>query len=48
MTELGVTHEQFMEACEKAHGNAIHKRIVDQIIAVDSFMAFKKLMVKRN
>lgn len=37
-----------MEACEKASSNPIHKRIVDQIVAVDNFMAFKKLMWKRN
>ena len=48
LAELGVTQEQFMEACEKAGANPIHKRIVDQIIAVDNFMAFKKLMWKRN
>lgn len=37
-----------MEACEKAYQNPIHKRIVDQIVAVDNFVAFKKLMQKRN
>jgi hypothetical protein len=26
----------------------LHKKIVDQITAVDNFIAFKKLMVKRN
>lgn len=26
----------------------MHKKIVDQLTAVDSFVAFKKLMVKRN
>ena len=48
MSELGVTDEQFVKACEKAESNPIHKKIVDQITAVDSFTAFKKLMVKRN
>lgn len=48
LAELGVTQEQFMEACEKAGQNPIHKRIVDQIVAVDNFLAFKKLMQKRN
>ena len=48
MAELGVTQEQFMESCEKASANPLHKKIVDQITAVDNFMAFKKLMVKRN
>jgi hypothetical protein len=48
MTELGVTEEQFMEACDKASMNPLHKKIVDQITAVENFNAFKKLMVKRN
>jgi The ARF-like 2 binding protein BART len=48
MAELGVTQEQFIEACEKASLNPLHKKIVDQITAVDNFVAFKKLMVKRN
>lgn len=26
----------------------MHKKVVDQISAVDNFMAFKKLMLKRN
>ena len=29
LAELGVTQEQFMEACEKAEKNPIHKKIVD-------------------
>ena len=37
-----------MEACERAEQNPIHKKIVDEIMAVDNFLAFKKLMVKRN
>lgn len=37
-----------MEACEKASTNPLHKKIVDQITAVENFTAFKKLMVKRN
>ena len=48
MKELGVTEEQFVEACEKASSNPIHKRIVDQIMAVENFLSFKKLMIKRN
>lgn len=26
----------------------MHQKIVDQILAVDNYLAFKKLMVKRN
>ena len=48
MQELGVTNEQFLQSCERAEQNPIHKKIVDQIIAVENFLAFKKLMVKRN
>jgi hypothetical protein len=48
MSELGVTDEQFVQSCEKASLNPIHKKIVDQIMAVDNFMAFKRLMIKRN
>jgi hypothetical protein len=48
IAELGVTQEIFMQACSSAEGNPIHKKIVDQIVAVDNFVAFKKLMCKRN
>ncbi len=48
MNELGISDEQFVAACQKAEANPIHKKIVDQIMAVDSFLAFKRLMVKRN
>jgi hypothetical protein len=48
MAELGVSQDQFIEACEKASANPLHKKIVEQITAVDNFIAFKKLMVKRN
>lgn len=46
--ELGVTQQQFLEACERAEQNPLHKKIVDQIVAVENFLAFKRLMVKRN
>jgi len=29
MNELGVTEEQFMDACEKASSNPLHRKIVD-------------------
>jgi len=48
MKELGVTHPQFVESCKAAEKNPVHKKIVDQILAVENFMAFKRLMVKRN
>ena len=48
MSELGVGDEQFVKACERAEKNPVHKKIVDQILAVENFLAFKRLMVKRN
>lgn len=48
MAELEITQEQFLDACQKASSNSVHKKVVDQIIAVDNFVAFKKLMIKRN
>jgi hypothetical protein len=48
MAELDITQEQFLEACDKAKNNPVHARVVDQITAVDNFLAFKKLMIKRN
>merc|ERR1712070_908224 len=46
LAELGVSQEIFLQACDKAEKNPIHKKIVDQIVAVDNFVAFKKLMGK--
>jgi hypothetical protein len=48
LAELGVDQDTFMQACAKAERNPLHKKIVDQIVAVDNFIAFKKLMCKRN
>lgn len=48
LAELEVPPQAFFEACEKAGTNAQHKKIYDQIMAVDNFLAFKKLMIRRN
>ena len=37
-----------MEACDKSASNPIHKKIVAQLVAVADFVAFRKLMSKRN
>lgn len=37
-----------MAACSRAAYNPMHKSVVDQITSVDDFMAFKKLMIKKN
>ncbi len=48
MAELEITQEQFLEAFEKAQTDPKHLKIVGQIMAVENFMAFRKLMIKRN
>ena len=48
LNEFGVTPELFFEACATSTSNPVHKKLFDQILAVDNFIAFKKLMVKRN
>lgn len=36
--ELGVTAEQFVQACEKGHNQEVNKLMFDQILAVDDFV----------
>merc|ERR1712185_358220 len=49
LTTVGIALEQFVEACESArHSRDINKEVVEQILAMDDFLTFKKLMVKRN
>ena len=48
LAEIGISEETFAEACIKAPSNPTHKMLLSEIMAVDNFMAFKKLMVKRN
>lgn len=48
LNEIGISEETFAEACIKATSNPTHKMLLSEIMAVDNFLAFKKLMVKRN
>lgn len=48
MAELDITSDQFYEVCEKAQEHPQHQSIVNQITAVDDFIAFKRLMANRN
>jgi len=49
LAELGVPDEMFVEACEKEReAREINQEVYDQILAMDDFLTFKKLMVKRN
>lgn len=48
LNDIGITEETFAEACIKATSNPVHKMFLSEIMAVENFIAFKKLMVKRN
>ena len=48
IAEMGITREQFFSACQKSDSNPTHKRITQQILSVDDFLAFKKMMIKKN
>lgn len=47
MKDLGITGEMFVTACEIA-SQKIHKSIVNQLLAVENFLLFKKMMMTRN
>ena len=48
LEELGVTGEQFAAVCEAAAQQQVGMEVLEQILAVDDFISFKKMMVKRN
>jgi hypothetical protein len=48
MMELGVNESIIMLAFQQATENPVHTKILEQLLAVDNFITFKKLMVKRN
>ena len=48
LTDVGVTEEQFAAACESGMEHPAHRDVFEKLIAVDDFLTFKKLMIKRN
>lgn len=48
LAEIGVSEEAFVQACEHGRNNSASRQVFEQIMAVDDFLTFKKLMVKRN
>lgn len=47
--ELGVGPELFFEACQRGRNSRdINRTVYDRMIAMDDFLTFKKIMVKRN
>jgi uncharacterized UPF0160 family protein len=47
LKDIQVTEEAFVRACNISKSPS-DKKVFDQILAVDNFVAFKKLMVNRN
>ncbi|GMI10635.1 hypothetical protein TrLO_g13805 [Triparma laevis f. longispina] len=49
LAEFGIGEETFYEACESNRfKNDINKNVYMQMVAMDDFLTFKKLMVRRN
>ena len=46
--EIGINQKQFLTACHDAKKNKNHWKIVKQILLVENFDEFKKIMIKRN
>lgn len=46
--EINISEEKFMEQLEKGLKVEAHRRIFEQLLIVDNFIVFKKLMLKRN
>jgi pyruvate/2-oxoacid:ferredoxin oxidoreductase beta subunit len=48
IAEMGIDRDTFYSACEQSNRNPTHRRVVQQILSVDDFVAFKRMMVKKN
>ena len=48
INEIGVNRDQFLDVIKTGVANKQHKRIFEQLLLIDNFIVFKKLMVKRN
>ena len=46
--EIGITEEQFGSVIEKGLKSQSHKKYFEQLLIIDNFLVFKKLMIKRN
>ena len=48
LEEYGISAEQFAEVCGQAHLQENARDVIEQVLALDDFVSFKKMMVKRN
>ena len=44
LEEMGVTVEQFAAVCEAAASKQVGMEVLEQILAVDDYISFKKMM----
>ena len=47
MEDIGINYEQFYAMCKHGLNSKYHRKIFEQILIVDNFLVFKKLMNKR-
>jgi len=48
LSEISITQKEFLAACHKAKHNKNHWKVVKQILLVEDFAQFEKIMIKRN
>lgn len=48
LADMGITPEEFVIVCQDPNSAALNEFVFNQILAVDDFVSFKKMMVKRT
>jgi hypothetical protein len=48
IAEVGIERDQFYEACELSTHHKTHYKLVQQILAVEDFTSFKRMMIRKN
>jgi hypothetical protein len=48
LEEMGASPDQFVELCRVYGTTDVGKETLEQVLAVDDYLSFKKMMVKRN
>ena len=48
LTDMGIAPDEFVQVCQSDSAGKLNEFVFNQILAVDDFLSFKKMMVKRN
>ena len=48
LADIGISQAEFLKACQGAKSNKSQWKIIKQILLVDDYNEFCKIMVKRN